>query len=174
MKRHVLLPRSIDETIFKLTDLKQESAGVLIYTRNQHTCHIDHLYMTSLGDEGQAQSQPERTEILNHLFSEVPFGYIDVHTHSKGTIQKYGQYYARHFSDQDMGNIVERVEDDREYMSMLVTPEIKLLWGIDNPILSVVDDTEESRTTSRLIKETLDKIAGEIDYHIEGFVGTKA
>ena len=168
MARKVLLPKEIDRKLDRLIELTEDEVnGVLLYRRKNDYCPIEALFMTGVGSEGHVQSQPERMEIVNEFFRRNPdYQYIKFHTHSKGTIARFGDYYARNFSQGDLDGIKEQLKDYKEFMAMLVTPETKLLCGIDNPELLVADDFPGYRNRNQAVIQALNVAAGNLGYDL--------
>src|SRR3989338_9324754 len=75
-----------------------------------------------------------------NFLEEILSMVVEFHTHSFGTIARYGPYYARNFSSGDMDSLRDKLDHDERYIHMLVTPETKLLWGSDNPELIIRSD----------------------------------
>jgi hypothetical protein len=174
MARKVLLPREIDERLNNLTGLVEEVDGILLYRRQGDYCPIEALFMTGVGSAGHVQAQPDRMEVANEFFRRNPnYQYVRFHTHSKATIERFGDHYARHFSQGDIDGINEQLRDDRDFMAMLITPETKLLSGIDNPELRVVPDSESYKTRSQAINIQLNQIARHLGYDISGLQATR-
>lgn len=174
MARKVLLPRELEGRLDNLTALTEEVDGILLYRRQNDYCPIEALFMTGVGSAGHVQAQPERMEVANEFFRRNPdYQFIKFHTHSKGTIDRFGQYYARHFSQGDIDGIKEQLRYDRDFMAMLVTPETKLLNGIANPELLVVNDFPRYQNRSQVVNQSLKVIAGNLGYDISRLQATK-
>jgi hypothetical protein len=170
MVRKVLLPQDMDERLYKLTGLIEEVNGILLYRRQNESCPLEALFMTGTGSEGHVQAQPDRIEITNEFFRRNPdYQFVKFHTHSKGTIRTCGKYYAKHFSQGDLSGIKEQLRDDSEFMALLVTPETKLLCGMDNPELRVVDGFPGYRAASQAVSGQLRSIARELGYDLNRF-----
>jgi len=56
------------------------------------------------------------------LILNPDYNYVEFHTHSRGTIETFGQYYARSFSKGDLKVIEDKLKRSRDYVSMLVIP----------------------------------------------------
>jgi len=174
MTRKVLLPREIGGRLDNLTGLVEEVDGILLYRTQKDYCPIETLFMTGVGSTGHVQAQPNRIEIVNEFFNRNPdYQLIKFHTHSKETINRFGKYYARHFSQGDIDGIKEQLKHDRDFIAMLVTPEIKLLSGIDNPELLVVNDFPGYQNRSQVVSQYLKVITKNLGYDIENFLATK-
>ena len=167
MARKVLLPREIDGRLNNLTGLVEEVDGIHLYRRQGDYCPIEALFMTGVGSAGHVQAQPDRMEVANEFFRRNPdYQFVKFHTHSKGTIERFGDYYARHFSQGDIDGIKEQLGYDRDFIAMLVTPEKKLLSGIDNPELLVVNDFPAYQNRSQAVSQSLKVIAENLGYNI--------
>lgn len=144
MARKVVLPSELSIRLGKLTKLKEEIKGALFYQdiRNHPDyCILEDMFMTAVGDEGHVQAEPQRLEVVNEFFARNPqYRYVEFHTHSYGTLAKFGMYYARNFSGGDMDSIRDKFAHDEGYIHMLVIPKTKLLWGGDNPELIIRND----------------------------------
>ena len=174
MTRTVLLPRDIEGRLNNFTELTQEVDGILLYRRQGDYCPLEQIFMTGVGTEGHVQAHPERMEVANEFFRRNPdYQFVKFHTHSKGTIERFGHYYARHFSQGDIDGIKEQLRDNRNFMAMLVTPETKLLSGIDNPELVVVNDFAGYQNRSQAVSQALKVIAGNLGYDIISLPATR-
>ena len=174
MTRKVLLPRKIDRKLDNLTGLVEEINGILLYRRQGDYCPIEALFMTGVGSMDHVQAQSDRMEVANEFFSRNPdYQFVKFHTHSKGTIERFGEYYARHFSRGDIDGIKEQLQYNRNFMAMLVTPEIKLLSGIDNPKLVIVNDFSRYKSRSQAVNQSLKAIAENLGYDISKFQATR-
>ncbi|MGV8086247.1 MAG: hypothetical protein ACP5N1_01325 [Candidatus Woesearchaeota archaeon] len=174
MTRNVLLPNELDGRLDTLTNLVEEINGILLYRQNGIYCPIEALFMTGIGSAGHVQSQSDRMEIANEFFKRNPdYKFVKFHTHSRGTIEKFGSHYARHFSQGDIDGMKEQLRYDKNFMAMLVTPETKLLSGIDNPKLLVVDNSLEYINRSQIVSASLKNIAENLGYDLSKFRATK-
>lgn len=173
MPRLILLPKELDEKLQILTELEEETNGVLFYKREDLKCPVDHLYLTGLGTVGHVQALPERIEVVNKFFEKNPdYHFIKFHTHSCGTIKTFGDYYAKKFSQGDRDGIKEQLRRDKEFIAMLVTPETRLLSGFDNPTLEIIDSFPEYEERNKYVKESIHQIAEEIRIEHERLKGT--
>ena len=160
MARKVFLPRELDVRLTELTGLTEEVNGILLYKRQGDACSVDALFMTAVGSVGHVQADSERMKVANGFFEANPgYQFIKFHTHSRGTISTCGEYYARHFSQGDISGIREQLSHDGDFMAMLVTPEVKLLSGIDNPELVVVDNCSDYYNRSQVVSQSLKDVA---------------
>ena len=149
--RIVLLPKALDARLDDLTAIEDEANGVLLYRRqggnSERYCPIVAVYMTAKGTSGHVQAEPQRIEVVNEFFQRHPdFHHVKFHTHSKGTIRQFGEYFAAHFSEGDIDNYREQLKHDSDFIGMVVTPSVKLLYAPDNPILKVVDEVPLNTT----------------------------
>lgn len=174
MARRVLLPSEIEKRLNDLTGLMQEVNGILLYRRQKDDCPLEAVFMTGVGCEGDVQANPQRMVVANEFFRRnSDYQFVKFHTHSKGTIEKFGDYYARHFSQGDINGIKEQLKEDRNFMAMLITPKTKLLSGIDNPTLIMVDDFIGYHHRSQAVSQSLKVIAKNLGYDISGLLATR-
>ena len=89
---------------------------------------------------------------------------IKFHTHSRGTISAHGNYFANNFSDGDISSIKEELDADRDFMALLVTPKIFLLYGIDSPELHIVDDFPDYIGWKNAVDDSFKIIARNLGY----------
>ena len=153
---------------------KPSGCSPLLYRPDGDYCPIEGFFMTGVGSEGHVQAEPERIEVANEFFRKNPdYKLVKFHTHSVGTIERFGSYYARHFSKGDIKGIQEHLRHDRDFIAMLVTPETKLLSGIDNPELLVVNDSSGYGKKRKAISQSLKVIAGNLGYDISTLTATR-
>jgi len=148
MRRIVLLPAELDVKLDDLAAIEDETNGILLYRRqggdNEKYCPLVAIYMTAKGTSGHVQAKPQRIEVVNEFFQRHPdFHHVKFHTHSRGTIRRFGEYLAVHFSGGDINSYKEQLVHDPSFIGMLVTPRVKLLHAPDNPVLRVVDSYPE-------------------------------
>lgn len=171
--RKVLLPREISKKLTDLTRLVEEVNGILLYRRRGIYCFIDALFITGTGIAGHVDALLERVKIINEFFRvNSDYQFIKFHTHSKGTIEKFGQYFAKNFSREDINYIKKQLKHNRDYIEMLVTPEIKILSGIDNPELVVVNNHSGYKNKSQAVSQSLEIIAKDLGYNIDKLPAT--
>jgi len=156
-RRTILITKDLDEKLDWLADRHSEVNGVLFYRKrdreNDVFCPVYHFYVLGQGSPGHVISDPKRLEVANRLLEVNPDLFcVKFHTHSNGTIEECGEYFATNFSSQDIDIYRRRMEEDPEYIGMVVTPVTKLLFGRDDPELMVLDDLSEE--TSRQLNET--------------------
>ena len=174
MSRTIILPQEIEDKLQALTSLKEESNGILLYRRQGDLCPIEALYMTGVGSPGHVQADPEKMEVANQFFkTHSDYRCVKFHTHTKGTIAQFGEQYAREFSEKDIEGIQEQLHHDREFIAMLVTPEKRLLSGIDNPQLHIVDHSEDYEKNHEFVETSLKGIADDLEIGHERFRGTR-
>ncbi|HTY44189.1 MAG TPA: hypothetical protein VMC80_03025, partial [Patescibacteria group bacterium] len=98
MKRTVVLPREIDRRLDNLTGLIEEVNGILLYRSAGEYCPIEQSFMLGVGSAGEVEPQRDRIEVANEFFRRNrDYKFVRFHTHSKGTIEKYGNYYSQNF-----------------------------------------------------------------------------
>lgn len=175
MTRIVLLPRNLESKLDNLTELVEEVNGILLYRPRVNECLLEAMFITGLGTEGHVISEQKRIELANQFFKKNPnYKFVRFHTHSKGTIKKYSSYFAKHFSQGDIDSIKEQLKLDRTFIAMLVTPERKLLSGIDNPHLEITPDSSYLQDRNNFISTALRKIAETKGYDISKFYARRS
>ena len=164
MTKTVILPKELEDRLDKLAVLTDEVHGILFYrpTLTGDLCPVEYLFLTGTGTEGSVVSIDERIEIANEFFKVHPeYKYIEFHTHSTGTIQRFGEHYATHFSEGDLANIRARLDEDQNYIAMLVTPKTKLVAGNSAIASKVIADKDfpDYDAKKRAIDEEITRIA---------------
>lgn len=180
MSRTVILTRDDKIRLNNLTQIVQEVTGVLLYKerkdddkRVKKVCPVDYSFILGIGDAGHSELVPERIEILNKFLRvNYDYKYIRFHTHTKHTIKKYGEYYATHFSDADIGIYEEELKHNKDFMAMLVTPVKKVLWAPDNPKLMVLSCFHDHDLNSEAVECSLKRIASNQGYDLSRLEGT--
>lgn len=163
MTRTVLLPRELERKLDKLAELDEETNGALFYRQEDTYCQLEQIFLTGVGDEGNVQASAERVMVVDKFLERNPdYGFVKFHVHSAGTIKRYGEKYAQEFSAGDLDGYKRHFKEDPRFIAMLVTPEIKLLCGIDNPVLKVVESFPGYLNRSRAVKEVLERIKREL------------
>jgi hypothetical protein len=174
MTRTVLLQKHIDSRLQDLTGIVEEVNGILLYRNRSDYCPIETIFVTGVGDEGNVKSVPERMRIVNEfLRKNLDYNFVKFHTHSIGTIERFGKYYATNFSQLDIECIEDQIKQDRTHMALLITPETKILKGIDNPALEIVDSIPALQKRSDAIIESMKLIAKTLGYTIDGLKVTQ-
>src|SRR3989344_6003264 len=159
MTRKIILPRELDVRLNNLTRMVEEVNGILLYRRHGELCPLEEIFMTGVGEEGHVQAEHDKILIANEFFRRNPeYKYVKFHTHSIGTITKYGDYYSDHFSEGDIETYKEQLKENKEFIAMLITQKTKLLCGIDNPVLEVVEDYPGYKTRSQAVEEAFEVI----------------
>jgi hypothetical protein len=167
MARHVLITKNLEAKLDSLPDLKEEVSGVLLYREKNGCCVVEYIFLTGADEEGYVDIRSERADIINEFFKMNPdYNYVEFHTHSRGTIEKYGQHYARNFSPGDLKVLRDKSDNSSDYMSMLITPEKKLLYGIDNPSLVSVEKFVGCKRREQSINEALNVIINNLGYNV--------
>lgn len=185
MSRTVLLPREFERKLDELATLEEEVNGILLYrpqqtqdefrllrfllyTRLKDWCPIENIFMTGIGHEGHVQAEQQRMDVANEFFKRNPeYRFVKFHTHSKGTIRKFGDNYATQFSDGDIRSYEEQLRMDPEFIGMVVTPRTKLLYAPDNPTLRVVEKFPSN--ANEKINSDLREIARVMGYDFSRF-----
>lgn len=111
-----------------------EVTGGLAYKKKWESGRISKLlvtamYITGSGSEGYVKSDSKKIRVFNKFMEESDTdGFIEFHTHSQGTINQFGQYYAKNFSEGDMRTFQQMKSEDPRYISMLFTPTRIKAW----------------------------------------------
>ncbi len=167
MVRDVLISKGLEAQLDSLTSLGEEVSGVLFYREQNGCCVVENMFLTGGDEAGYVDIRSERADIVNEFLKVNPdYNYVEFHTHSRGTVEKYGQHYARAFSEGDMGAFQEKLNNSIDYMSMLVTPETKILYGINSPNFVSVEDFVGYREREQEISEALNVIAKNLGYDV--------
>ncbi len=172
MGRVVLLPGVLDAKLDELTSIEDEVNGVLLYRMQEgedsRYCPVTNIYMTAKGTPGHVIADPQRIEVVNEFFQRHPdYHHVKFHTHSRGTIARFGEWAATNFSGGDLRSYEEQCEHDPDFIGMVATPVTKLLHAPDNPVLRVVDSYPED--LARHISEELAAIAREKGFDFARF-----
>lgn len=174
MVRIVVLQQELERRLNTLTSLVEEVKGVLLYRPKEKYCLLETIFMTGVGTEGHVQANPGKLEVVNEFFTRNPdYHYVEFHTHCKGTIREFGQYYAHHFSQQDLASLTHKLKNDARYMHLLITPETKLLWGTGSPVLKVVDTFPGYKERSQALNTALNVIANRLGYDVGTMSATR-
>ena len=172
MPRTIVLARQFDSTLDELASLDRESNGILLYRRQEDYCPIESIFMTGIGTTGHVSAEKERMDIANEFFRRhLDYNFVKFHTHSRGTISEHGDYYATHFSEGDNQSYEAQLRDNPDFIGMVVTPSIKLLYAPDNPTIRIVRGFP-SEANSRINAE-LKQIAATMGYDIRRFEATR-
>lgn len=170
MTRTIILPSEINTKLDNLANLVEEVNGILLYKPRKETCPLEALFVTGVGNEGHVQSTQQGLDVANTFFREFPdYKFIKFHTHTKGTIKRYGEYYAKHFSSGDIEGIKEQLKEDRNFIALLATPETKLLCGIDNPTLRYTT-FKGYKECNRFVDHTLKTISKRLGYEQRKYI----
>ncbi len=142
MSRVIRIPQTIEARLKNLTQVDDETNGVLLYEQEGNVCNISTLFMTGHGTPGHVIADPNRVAIVNEFFARNPnVGYVKFHSHTRKTVDKFGDRYLRQFSQGDLDSYKEQFQSDKEFIAMLVTSETELTCGLDNPNIEIVPDT---------------------------------
>ena len=148
MARTVALPRNLSQNLDRLAHVDSESNGFLLYKLYDDICLVDSMTITGVGDEGHVNVREDLTDTLfNYVIRHGydPRHIVRFHTHTRGTIRKFGQHFARNFSKQDIDYYQKLLQEHPSFIAMVVTPETKLLYGLDSPELVVTDEYKGQR-----------------------------
>lgn len=164
-RRVVALPREIERRLNNFTALELEVNGVIFYQPREELCPLETLFVMGIGTEEQVRSSPERLQVANEFLRINPqYHYVEFHTHSEGTIGRYGDYYAGHFSNGDFATMKSKLRDDQRYIHLLATPRMKFIFGVDNPELVVLNDFPGYRERSLEVNRAINEIARRKNY----------
>lgn len=156
----ILIPKHIVNNLNSFTDLAEEVMGDLVcqYFPNERLYVVGASFMTGAGSPGSVASDPERLRVLNEFYNQNrDYKRIEFHTHSKGTLRMFGDYYGSNFSQQDLTNINEGLRDNPEYIAMLITPYTKVIKG--QPGESFYTITNDNEATRAVMNETSQKMS---------------
>lgn len=172
MKRKIILPKVLSDRLDELAKLENETNGVLFYRNRgnqENECPCEGIYITNVGTEGHVQAPADKINLINQFLQRNPeYRFIKFHTHTIGTIRRYGQHYATNFSEGDIAGIKAQLKAEREFIALLITPERKLISGIDNPELVVAERVLEYEMNHQRIHEQLQGIGRELRIPQEG------
>ena len=172
MPRRVLLPAAMRDRLHLLTQIVEETEGILFYRNQDGTCPLEGMYMTGMGSVGHVTTDPARTRVLNTFFEGHPgLRYIHFHTHTLGTVAQCGEYFANHFSGVDEATIAENLRADPAFMALLATPRHLLLAGRDDPALVVVPTPVDYEAQRRVISDDLHRVEARLGVHLRPFSG---
>lgn len=161
-----MLPKPIEQTLNVLALLRQEVNGIIFYEPKKETCPLDGIFPLGVGSEDNVRADPARVATANEFFQQYPhYKCVHFHTHPKYTVRRLGEYAATHFSAFDIAENREQARRDSAYLALLVTPfpDVKPLWGLDNPQLQRVGDIAGRASRDQQIHAELRRIARERD-----------
>lgn len=167
------IPNYVDRELREFTDQDVEVQGAFIYRKlnpkedNSGDIFVSTHFITGYGTRDNVQAQPSRHNALEKFLRyNKEFDYTIFHTHSRGTIEEYGDLYLTRFSEGDMRGIREVMEKHSGWWEILVTPAGYFHSVPNGDMRFVVDDWEEDDKTSwiksfNMINEKLDKLLWE-------------
>lgn len=163
--RKIILPWEVDNRLNNLTRLVEESAGILFYRQQGENCNVESIFMTGAGTAGKVEQIPKGIEVAN-IFLENNRSYkpIQFHTHSRGTLNMYGEAYAWNFSAQDISFIDEQLKQNPSYLALLATPKTKILRGNGDLRLGVSKDFVGDLLRARITGGMLERISKNLGY----------
>jgi hypothetical protein len=162
MSRSFQIPGWINGRLRGLTTIKDETNGVLFYTRNNNICKVSGMFITGIGTPGHVIAEPKRVLLVNELFKRKnDLKFVKFHTHTKETIKMFGNRYLRAFSSGDLDSYREQFKHDKEFVAMLITPEVGLMCGLDNPTMITVPTSPELLEQENKIMRLLEYIKTE-------------
>ncbi len=126
IKRIIVLPASLKDTLKEIANKYNECAGALFYLPRKYehavVCPLSHILILKEGTPGAVTLDYYDIKKIEKILNNTRLNYILFHTHSTGTIEKYGAYYGTNFSEQDKQIINRFLRTRRDHISMLVTP----------------------------------------------------
>lgn len=124
----VHIPAEYIGKIHEKTQYQEEITGIMICRRKGRDWTALKVFLTGVGTEGSVSPDTDRIQACNELTDEHggKYALVEFHTHSAGTIDRHGDYYAENWSDLDLENFEEQ---DDGYVGMLFTPEAILING---------------------------------------------
>ncbi|NCN87134.1 hypothetical protein GW932_04835 [archaeon] len=171
MKRIVLLPKKFNERIDNLVGLQEEVNGILFYQPQNEFCPIESIFLTGIGNSGHVSSSSDRIKIANiFLKNNNSYNFVKFHTHSLGTIKKFGEFYSYNFSKEDIESYKEQLKYDTNFIGMVATPKIKLLYGLDNLSIRIVNGFPYKADLK--INNELNNIAKAEGFNLEKLIGS--
>jgi len=97
------------EDLRRATNRRNEITGYLFYVRGL----VMGYFITGEGSPGKVVDSEKRLRELENFYEKIKKEWgedllaIPFHTHSKGTIKIYGEYYATHPSEGDLETMIE-------------------------------------------------------------------
>lgn len=136
----VVLSKNHYEQITLATEINNEVTGVLIggeeIINGDTYFTTNYVYVLGVGTAGSCLPEQRKIDVVNRIVKEMneegkAYTMIQFHTHTKGTIEKYGEYYTDHFSSGDYNSFeaAERESERGIYNHVLFTPTHILTWG---------------------------------------------
>lgn len=137
----------LQEELEKLAKLprvtEDEFQGTCLYHRAIDSFLYDSIggsVITGRGSPGTVTSDKNVLRKVNGFLEQNPnYGYVEFHTHSIGTIRRFGDRYNFEFSPGDIDMIKESASDYPDYRHMLITPKKIKLVRYDRTTNSIVD-----------------------------------
>ncbi len=183
--RRLVVPKVIGKNLHGLTSLLEETKGALIYPRGltytplktlPEKDYVAYMYITGTGPPLCVPGDIRRNMVVNTFLERNPdYRFVDFHTHSKGTIAKYGKYYLSNFSPGDEEAIRDSFKNNPDYRHLLVTPARFKLVGRNPHTGEVVGQrfTMENyrgfQSFNQIIREAFAKIKKDLGYNLEPF-----
>lgn len=160
MTRTIVLPQNIAGKLYRLTSKVEEVDGLLFYRKRAEFCPLESVFITGVGTEGHVQPERERIAIANEFFQQNPeYNVVRFHTYTRGTIARFGNYYAEHFSSQDLKLFQQELRKDGEYLHLLTTPSKFLVYGGNSPRLEIVNSFPGYQQRKKAVNWSLKRIA---------------
>lgn len=125
----IQLPTDLSELLFAMANEQNEVNGVLFFRREGIYGPVDYLMLTGEGDISNTSPDEQRLDVAQTFLDNFPeYGFVQFHTHSSGTISQFPSV-ARSFSDGDRRSIEQILEKNPEYLHLLATPEVQIMYG---------------------------------------------
>ncbi len=132
MPNPVVMSKNVANKLANLTVFEQETNGFILYLTLKGTDFVSSAYMGGVGGSGHVGASEESRSIVEGVQNKLGnSGYIEFHTHSRGTIAQFGRHYATNFSSGDLESIKASSHADPNYRHLLVTPERMMLARYD-------------------------------------------
>ncbi|MBP7708763.1 hypothetical protein KA107_03685 [Candidatus Pacearchaeota archaeon] len=147
-KRNIIIPGEISSELKGLVEQRNESQGVLLYSAypadGELICPVFNFYKTGEGTPGHVSADERKLQAINSFLRQNSGVYSPIiwHSHSRGTVETFGDYFARNFSQEDLRVINKRTSEDPLYLAMLSTPIAHLVSGKGDVSLTFINDFE--------------------------------
>lgn len=142
-KFKVFLPEKFRDKLMSNADIyNEEIAGFFICRKVGRDYTALKMILTGIGDEQNVDPNSTKYDALRELLNKYQkYDYVDFHTHSRGTIDKYGDKFGQGWSERDRENIRSKSDG---YIGMLFTPETVKIKGNSIDTEYIFIDSESS------------------------------
>lgn len=167
MDRKILLPNELKEELFGLTRRNNEVRGFLLYRPTicdgSLICPLEEHITLAEGTESSVLMDQLNSRLMQEFLSQTNYVFLDSHTHSEGSVARYGEYVASNFSYGDLYEFAKTRRTNPQYLHLLITPKRLLLNGENAEIIEVSDDEMRSIVPDydngkRFIQNTLTRL----------------